>query len=224
MKLTVEMTEVEFVALTKAVKSVAKGNAVLPAPESGGAIQKVVDFLSGFAAGAPTVDVEADDADEESDIDEEDSDGESNLVPLHPAIAEQLLPDESAFLAQKEQERLRLLHGKDLWIALIELWREGFGVENVAQPDRVKALHGATNPLVYAYLKSTKGLTDATRTAVYLLDGGDPYATVLQLTKSQLREARLLAENIAQVSSFHAPEFTELLEYTYEFRTLPSED
>jgi len=224
MKLTVEMTEVEFVALTKAVKSVAKGNPSAPAPESSGAIQKVVDFLSGFAAGTPTVDVGADDVDEESDIDEEDSDGESNLVPLHPAIAEQLLPDESAFLAQKEQERLRLLHGKDLWIALIELWREGFGVENVAQPDRVKALQGATNPLVYAYLKSTRGLTDAARTAVYLLDGGDPYATVLQLTKSQLREARLLAENIAQVSSFHAPEFTDLLEYTYEFRTLPSED
>lgn len=222
MKLTVEMTEVEFVALTKAVKSVAKGHA--PVPESGGAIQKVVDFLSGFAAGTPSVEVDADSDDDDIDADSADSDGESNLVPLHPAIAEQLLPEDTALAAQKEQERLRLLHGKDLWIALIELWREGFGVEDAPQPDRVKALQGAANPLVYAYLKSTRGLTDATRTAVYLLDGGDPYATVLQLTLAQIREARLLAENIAQVSSFHAPEFTDLLEYTYEFRTLPTED
>ena len=139
-------------------------------------------------------------------------------LPVEPIAAP--TPEE----VKREEQRAKALHGKDLWIALVELWRTNFGIEDAPQPDRVPNLHAATNPYVFAYLRSKAGLTDATREAIYLLDGGDPDVAVKELTKAQLREARLIAENIAAVSSFHAPDISELLEYTYEFRTLPKED
>jgi hypothetical protein len=109
----------------------------------------------------------------------------------------------------------------------VDVWRTNFGVEGAEQPDRVRNLMGAINPFVNAYLRSRAGMTEATREAIYLLDGGDPEAATpprYGLANRQLREARLIAENIAQVASFHAPWLAEQLEYAYEFHTLPKED
>jgi hypothetical protein len=132
-------------------------------------------------------------------------------------------PMDEAAKRRAEEQRVRALHGKDQWITLIGVWRENFGVEGAPQPDRVRNLMAVLNPDVIAYLRSTSGLTGATRGAVYLLDGGDPDAPVT-LSNAQIREARMIAENITQVASFHAPMIAEMMEYTYEYRTLPTED
>lgn len=114
--------------------------------------------------------------------------------------------------AKAEAEAAKLLHGRDLWLALIEMWRQNFGVD-AAQPDRVGTLQrviqmGGSD--LNKYLATKAGVTDATR---------DVLCELLQrpLDKAIKKEARLLAENIAQVSSFHAPHLTEMLEYTREY-------
>lgn len=115
------------------------------------------------------------------------------------------------------EQRVRLLHGRDVWLALVEMWRENFAVEGAPQPDRVailaRLLHmdGAS---IFAFLRSKQGLTDATR---------DVLCELLQrpLDNGIKREARLIAENIAQVCSFHAPNLAEMLEYSAEFHIIP---
>lgn len=131
-------------------------------------------------------------------------------------------PMDEVSKAKAEERRVKALHGKDMWITLIDIWRTNFDTSG-EQPDRVRNLNAALTPDTMAYLTSKAGLTDATREAIYLLDGGDPEAPP-SLTNAQIREARLIAENIAQVASFHAPFVAERLEYTYEYHTLPSED
>jgi hypothetical protein len=173
---------------------------------------------------AESVSDDVDDA-EEAEADNDEPVG-ATVTPLRvvPPPSEPSAPPDAQAAQAAEEQRARVLHGKDQWIALIEVWRDGFMVEDAEQPDRVRNLQGAANPFTLAYLRTKAGLTDATREAIYLLDGGDPDATVKQISKAQLREARLIAENIAQVASFHAPWLTEQLEYAYEFRTLPPEE
>ena len=132
-------------------------------------------------------------------------------VPMVPPVQPATPPGPTA------EQRVRLLHGRDVWLALIEMWRENFGVEGAPQPDRVailaRLLHmdGAS---IFAYLRSKQGLTDATR---------DVLCELLQrpLDSRIKREARLVAENIAQVCSFHAPNLAEMLEYSAEFHIIP---
>ena len=102
------------------------------------------------------------------------------------------------------------------------MWRKNFGIADAPQPDRVANLSVALNPFVSVYLSQRDGLTHATREAIYLLDGGDPEAATWTLNAQQVRESRLVAENIAQVASFHAPEIAEQLEYAHKYRTLPA--
>lgn len=176
----------------------------------------------------------ADDAavadDEDNDDNGEDAEPAPapNVTPFPAAVpaaaTPAMSPEAVAAAAKAEELRVQRLHGKDLWIALIEVWRQGFMVEGAQQPDRVANLNAAMSPNVMAYIRSKAGITDATREAIYLLDGGDPegdYRT--GINAAQRREARLIAENIAQVASFHAPWFTEQLEYSYDFRTIPQE-
>jgi nucleotide-binding universal stress UspA family protein len=145
-----------------------------------------------------------------------------NPPPEVPPVVSTPPMDEAA-KRRAEEQRVRALHGKDQWITLVGVWRENFGVEGAPQPDRVRNLASVLNPDVIAYLRSTSGLTGAAREAIYLLDGGNPDALVT-LSKAQLREARLIAENITQVASFHAPAIAEMLEYGYDYRTIPTED
>jgi len=181
------------------------------------------DDLDADADADADIDADADNDDCDTDTDPDDD----NVTPF-PGAAVFVPPADpqpsEAEREQAEQERVKVLHGKDVWIALIEVWRQGFMVEGAPQPDRVANLSAAASPHVMAYIRTKAGITDATREAIYLLDGGDPEGPYTALTSAQRREARLIAENIAQVASFHAPWFTEQLEYAYDFRTLPKED
>jgi hypothetical protein len=236
MKYHFEMNEGEFVALMGTVKSVTKTLAKTSIKHA--KLRRTATTLRGaFAAAVAEAEAEAKAAGEATDEGEEgeDNDEGATVTPLRivPKVEEVAAPapapaTESAESARAlEEQRVKVLHGKDQWIALIDVWRDNFGVADAPQPDRVPHLHAAASPFVGAYLQTREGLTEATREAIYLLDGGDPEVVKpprYGLTNRQLREARLIAENIAQVASFHAPWLTELLEYAYEFRTLPSED
>jgi hypothetical protein len=188
---------------------------------------------SGYADNDDDTDDDDDDTDDDGDGDG-DGDESDNVTPFRPApapapapVSEPVAPPAPTEAeARAEQTRVQALHGKDMWIALVGEWRTNFMVEGAPQPDRVANLGAAANPFVTSYLRSMAGLTDATRQAIYLLDMGDPEEAHWRplLSSRQLREARLIAENIAQVASFHAPWITEQLEYSYEFRTLPKED
>lgn len=211
MKYHFESTEREFFALMDTIQFLVKAG-VKPA-----------------AAVAEAVKPEAEaEAPEAEDNDESAPEGATvtplRVVPPPEPVAAPVDPE----AAQREAEaQAKALHGKDTWIALIDLWRTNFMVEDAPQPDRVANLQGASSPFTMAFLRTRAGLTDATREAIYLLDGGDPDTAQpprYGLTPRQLREARLIAENIAQVASFHAPWMTEQLEYAYEFRTLPPEE
>jgi hypothetical protein len=130
--------------------------------------------------------------------------------------AEALRAETNAKEAQAKSDKAKALHGRDLWLALIDMWRQGFGLDEAPQPDRVAVLLRilrVDGGAVFAYLRSRAGLTDATR---------DVLSEILQrpLDAEAKRAARLLAENIAQVSSFYAPDLTERLEYTAEFHNI----
>jgi hypothetical protein len=235
MKYQFEMTEGEFIAWQKLVKSVVKTIAATTLEHAKLRRSSPLESVKAVVKDAIREQVEAIEDDELGPEDEEveasgdadDSEG-ATVTPLRvvpPSPASAIAKDEAAARATEER-RVKVLHGKDTWVTLIEVWRQNFGVEG-EQPDRVANLHAAASPFVAAYLQSGEGLTDATREAIYLLDGGDPEAAMpprYGLTNRQLREARLIAENIAQVASFHAPWLTELLEYAFEYRTIPKED
>ena len=215
MKYHFESTEREFLALMDTFKSIVKAG-VKPA-----AVAEAVKAVAEVEAEAP----------EAEDNDESAPEGATvtplRVVPPPEPVAAPVAKADPEAERAAEERRVKVLHGKDTWISLIDVWRTNFNVEGAEQPDRVANLHVAASPFVGAYLQTREGLTDATREAIYLLDGGDPETAVpprYGLTSRQLREARLLAENIAQVASFHAPWMTEQLEYAYEYRTLPPEE
>jgi hypothetical protein len=233
MKYQFEMTEGEFIAWQKLVKSVVKTIAATTLEHAKMRRSNPLESVKAVVKDAIREQVEAIEDDElgpeDEEVEAEDGDSEgATVTPLRvvtPSPASAITKDEAAERATEER-RVKVLHGKDTWVTLIEVWRQNFGVEG-EQPDRVANLHAAASPFVAAYLQSREGLTDATREAIYLLDGGDPEAVMLSryaLTNRQLREARLIAENIAQVASFHAPWLAQLLEYAFEYRTIPKED
>jgi hypothetical protein len=126
-------------------------------------------------------------------------------------------PTEVPEAADREVLRLKVLHGRDVWLALIEMWRENFGVEDAPQPDRaailVRLLH-MDGIAIFAFLRTKEGITDATRDVLCEL-----YRRPLD--NEIKRESRLLAENIAQVCSFYVPTLAAMLEYTAEFHIIP---
>lgn len=239
MKYVYETTEGEFIALMDTIKSVAKviakssiKHAKLRRTSPLASVKAVVK--DAIREQVEAIEDEDIGGDEDEDLDtESDEPTPANVTPFRvvepppaPVTAPVARADPEAERAAEER-RVKVLHGKDTWVTLIDVWRQNFGVENAEQPDRVANLHAAASPFVAAYLQTREGMTDATREAIYLLDGGDPEAAMpprYGLTNRQLREARLIAENIAQVASFHAPWLTELLEYAYEYRTLPTGD
>jgi len=217
-----ELTEGEFIALLDTVKSLAKSLAKLVKPKKGTVSrhrvrEMVTDAVREHLDGAEDGDEEEGGAEEGGAEDEAEAAPTASVTPFR-VVAPAETPDTHA----AEEKRVKALHGKDQWIALVEVWRKNFGIADAPQPDRVANLTVALNPFVAVYLSQRDGLTHATREAIYLLDGGDPEAATWTLTAPQVRESRLLAENIAQVASFHAPEIAEQLEYAYKYRTLPA--
>lgn len=225
MKYTLELTPEEFAAMMKTVRRVADSFATAALFRAERQVKGPRPPSFSDAPGAQT--------DNDTDTDGEAAEDEADKAdvlpftvvknePAPPPVVSAPPMDEVA-AAKAEERRVKALHGKDMWVTLIGVWRDGFGVEDAPQPDRVRNLTAALTPDTMAYLKGKAGLTDATREAIYLLDGGDPEAAPT-LAPRQLREARLIAENIAQVASFHAPFLAEMLEYTYEYHTLPTGD
>lgn len=155
---------------------------------------------------------------EEADEDEADVDDAQPSKSAKPLAT--VTPMPVAPVASPEaidQNKAKLLHGRDLWLALIEMWGENWNVEGAPQPDRVgtllRLLH-SDGKSILAYLATKAGLTDATRDVLCEL-------RQRPLDNAIKREARLYAENIAQVCSFHAPNMTDLLEYSAEYHILP---
>ena len=235
MKYHYEATEGEFIALMGTIKSIAKiiakssiKHAKLRRTSPLASVKAVVkDAIREQVEAIEDEDIGGD-ADEDLDT-ESDEPTPANVTPfrvVEPTPAPVTAKVDAAVERAAEEQRVKVLHGKDTWVTLIDVWRTNFDGAG-EQPDRVANLHAAASPFVAAYLQTREGMTDATREAIYLLDGGDPEAAMpprYGLTNRQLREARLIAENIAQVASFHAPWLTELLEYAYEYRTLPTGD
>ena len=191
MKLQVQMESSEFEAMLRAVQhGIGAVMAMMP-------VQDDRDDASEPVSGSPIP---------LPDEDEAPSDDRVSAPPLT------LVPSEPT-----AEDRAKILHGRDVWLALIEMWGENFGVEGAAQPDRAailaRLLHmdGAS---ILAYLRTKQGLTDATRDVLCELRRRP-------LDNGIKRDARLLAENIAQVCSFHAPTITEMLEYSAEFHIIP---
>jgi hypothetical protein len=159
----------------------------------------------------------------EDDDEDEDNDESGATVTPFPLKAAEPAPVPAAPVEPEEpspameRARAQLIHGRDLWLALIETWRLNWGIADAPQPERIRILttmlhtDGAS---IFAYLRTKAGITDATRDVLCEI-------TQWPLDNSVKREARLLAENIAQVCSFHAPEITEMLEYSAEFHILP---
>jgi len=96
--------------------------------------------------------------------------------------------------------------GCDVWYGIIHAWEQGFGDESAEQPDRGELMIRAINTAaadIFAFLRYCDGLTRVVRTC------RPDWTTV---------KARLIAENIASVSSaLGIPGIADHLEYTNEY-------
>ena len=221
-----ELTEAETLALLDTLKSIAEtvAKASLEHAKLRKDFAPMADIKEAVTEAVQTY-FDGVEEDEKDEVDDGDGDG-ATVTPFPLKAAEPAEPAAPAPIAPvgpvadpaaDDRARARLIHGRDLWLALIEMWRMNWGVEDAPQPDRVRIL---TNMLhmdgaaLFTYLRAKAGITDATRDVLCEI-------TQWPLDNSIKREARLLAENIAQVCSFHAPEITEMLEYSAEFHILP---
>ena len=96
--------------------------------------------------------------------------------------------------------------GCNAWLGLTSEWARGFGDEAVDQPDRAKLIvrtMEAHSRDLFAFLRHCQGLTALVRTVH---------------PKWSKKEARLIAENIASVTSaVGIPVIADYLEYTTEY-------
>lgn len=109
----------------------------------------------------------------------------------------------------KKDHRYELVqNGGIAWYHLVSMWSTNFGTEG-PQPDRGTALIELMTDEgvgIYAYLRREGGLTQAVRSVSPQLG---------------TKQSRLIAENIAQVSSaMGISGLADLLEYTRQFRKL----
>lgn len=122
---------------------------------------------------------------------------ESKVVKLSELEKSTSDHDEIAEIGQKAFKRF------------LTKWSEGFGDENAEQPDRADLMNKTMSDYslhIIRYVRSVGGLTSATMRAFPVADFTQtPYR----------RKMRLLAENMAQVSSILCPPLSELLEYPF---------
>lgn len=99
--------------------------------------------------------------------------------------------------------------GKSVFKKFMKEWSEGFGDLDAVQPDRASLLNNTMSDYslhVIRYVKSVGGLTHATMHV---------FPTTNYRETNYRRHVRLLAENVAQVSSILCPPLCELLEYPF---------
>ena len=100
--------------------------------------------------------------------------------------------------------------GMEKFKEFIEAWSEGFGVKDADQPDRAKILNDTMSfysGSIFKFIKNCGGLTHA---IFGVLDDSDI------MDMDDRMHNRLLAENIAQVSSILYPPLAETLEYPFK--------
>lgn len=217
-----ELTEAETLALLDSLKSIAE--TVAKASLKHAKLRKNFAPMADIkAAVTEAVQTYFDGVEEDGEEEEDNNESGATVTPFPLKAAEPAAPvpaapvEPAADPAADDRTRAQLIHGRDLWLALIETWRMNWGVEGAPQPDRVRILSNMLHmdgAAIFAYLRAKAGITDATRDVLCEI-------TQCPLDNSVKREARLLAENIAQVGSFHAPEIAEMLEYSAEFHILP---
>ena len=99
--------------------------------------------------------------------------------------------------------------GKNVFRTFMKKWADGFGDLDAVQPDRSQLMNKTMSDYslhVIRYVKSVGGLTHATMHVFPTKD----------YNETQYRKnIRLLAENVAQVSSILCPPLSELLEYPF---------
>ena len=99
--------------------------------------------------------------------------------------------------------------GKNVFRKFMLKWSEGFGETDTPQPDRASLLNKTMSDYslhVIRYVKSVGGLTHATMHV---------FPTTNYNETKYREKVRLLAENVAQVSSILCPPLSELLEYPF---------
>lgn len=116
----------------------------------------------------------------------------------------------SEIQSKAKQENDDWIDGHDRFKDFIEEWSEGFGITNAEQPDRAKILNEYMtyhSKNIFKFIKQYGGLTHA---IFVVQDDSD-------INDSDDRmHNRLLAENIAQVSSILYPPLSETLEYPFK--------
>jgi len=147
----------------------------------------------------------------------------ANIKPFEQEF-DRILNDTPAYIKKEEQTKVIKLSeiekstsdhdqiteiGKTVFNKFMKTWSQGFGDENAEQPDRATLMNKTMSDYslhVIRYVKSVGGLTSATMRAFPTTD-----YTYIPYRK----QMRLLAENIAQVSSILCPPLSELLEYPF---------
>jgi len=111
---------------------------------------------------------------------------------------------------QKDPRAEQVESGGIAWYHIVSTWSRNFGTEG-EQPDRMKCITDTMldeSISVYAFVRNAGGLTQAVR------------SVAPQMTK---RQSRLIAENIASVTSaLGIVGLTEMLEYSKEYRKIGS--
>lgn len=118
------------------------------------------------------------------------------------------------------EERYLALGGAVAFAGLVETWSEGFGIDGAPQPDRISALRetmAAHGIAIISFIRLSGGLVSAVQSVLgrpcgeYPVGGHDGEGTVAE---NELRYARAIAGNIAQIGSLVCPPIADTLNYT----------
>jgi len=111
-----------------------------------------------------------------------------------------------------EREIKAAAEGQTVFAYFVEEWSKNFGVENSEQPDRAALLNQTCNHSslqILSFLKMSGGLTNA---VIRVSNPAEGFANQTEFIK----HCRMIAENIAQVSSILFPPLAEFLEYPFQ--------
>jgi len=129
-----------------------------------------------------------------------------------PAISPEPSPvvSFSEIQSQKDKVDEKMAEGMRYFSEFVDTWKINFRVENAEQPDRTKLMNEIMSyhsGAIMKFIKHCGGLTHA----IFAVSEDDDIND-----KDDRMHNRLLAENIAQVSSILFPPISELLEYPFK--------
>jgi hypothetical protein len=151
-------------------------------------------------------------------------DQKAKLEPFDQTLDQILSDHKPAYFQKKEEPKVIKLSeleqkspdndeitriGKNVFNQFIKKWSQGFGDANAEQPDRADLMNKTMSDYslhVIRYVRAYGGLTSVTMRAFPTSDYQDP---------TYRKKMRLLAENVAQVSSVLCPPLSDLLEYPF---------